>query len=293
MTAQPFIDSSSITFGRVGPPGAERPVARLGDDAFDLTPVTSDLTSSSLDGGGLESMITAVRSGDLRRISIEGMRIGPPIADPRKIVCIGLNYHRHAQETNAAVPSEPIVFMKDPGCVVGPDDDVLIPRASIKTDWEVELAVVIGRTARYLPDRHAAQACIAGYSISNDVSEREFQLERGGQWDKGKSCETFNPLGPWLVPTESIPDPQELELRLWVNGSLRQSSSTKDMIFPVDHLIWYLSQFMVLRPGDVVNTGTPAGVALGLPDTPYLRPGDVIELEIEHIGRQRQVVRQA
>lgn len=293
MTAPPSTNTSPIAFGRVGPPGAERAVARLGGEAFDLTPVTSDITSSSLDGGGLEVMIAAVRSGNLRRIAIEGSRIGPPVADPGKIVCIGLNYHLHAQETGAPIPSEPIVFMKDPSCVVGPDDEVLIPRTSTKTDWEVELAVVIGRTARYLPNPSAARACIAGYSISNDVSEREFQLERGGQWDKGKSCETFNPLGPWLVPTESISDPQDLHLRLWVNGFLRQSSSTNDMIFPVDHLIWYLSQFMVLRPGDIVNTGTPAGVALGLPDTPYLRPGDVIELEVEQIGRQRQVVGQA
>ena len=221
------------------------------------------------------------------------MRIGPPIADPRKIICIGLNYHLHAQETGASIPSEPVVFMKDPGCVVGPDDEVLIPRLSTKTDWEVELAVVIGRTARYLPDPDASTGYVAGYAISNDVSEREFQLERGGQWDKGKSCETFNPLGPWLVPAESIRDPQDLQLQLWVNGLLRQSSSTNDMVFCVSHIIWYLSQFMVLRPGDIINTGTPAGVALGLPGSPYLRAGDIVELDISSLGRQRQTIGQA
>ncbi len=282
-----------VRFGRVGPPGAERPVALVGEDAFDLAPVTADLTSRALEEPGIAAMVAAARSGALPRTAIDGERIGPPVADPRKIVCIGLNYHLHARETGAAVPTEPIVFLKDPACVVGPDDDVFIPVGSTKTDWEVELAVVIGRTARYLPDPAAAWSCIAGYTIANDVSEREFQLERGGQWDKGKCCETFNPLGPWLVAAESIPDPQALELRLWVNGLLRQSSTTGDMIFPVDHLVWYLSQFMVLRPGDVVNTGTPSGVALGLPDTPYLRAGDVMELEITGLGRQRQHVRTA
>jgi len=282
-----------IRFGRVGDPGAERPVALAGGRAFDLRPVIGDLTSAALADHGLDELTAAVEAGTLPATTIEGERIGPPLADPRKVVCIGLNYHRHAAETGAQPPDEPVVFMKDPGCVVGPDDDVLIPRRSTKTDWEVELAVVVGRTARYLTDPSEARAHVAGFTVSNDVSEREFQLERSGQWDKGKSCETFNPLGPWIVPTAAIPDPQQLEMRLWVNGRLRQSSSTRDMIFDVDHIVWYLSQFMVLRPGDVVNTGTPAGVALGLPDTPYLRAGDVVELEIPPLGRQRQEVRDA
>jgi 2-keto-4-pentenoate hydratase/2-oxohepta-3-ene-1,7-dioic acid hydratase in catechol pathway len=184
--------------------------------------------------------------------------------------------------------------MKDPSTVVGPYDDVLVPRRSVKTDWEIELAVVIGRTARYLADEAAAAECIAGYTIAHDLSEREFQLERGGQWDKGKSCETFNPLGPWLVPADEVPDPQQLGMRLWVNGELRQDGSTKNMIFPVTEIVRYVSQFMVLRPGDVINTGTPAGVALGQPDPkPYLRPGDVVELEIDGFGRQRQQLVQA
>jgi 2-keto-4-pentenoate hydratase/2-oxohepta-3-ene-1,7-dioic acid hydratase in catechol pathway len=177
--------------------------------------------------------------------------------------------------------------MKASDTLVGPNDDVRIPRASVKTDYEVELAVVIGREARYLDSPAESAACIAGYAISNDVSEREFQLERGGQWDKGKSCETFNPMGPWLVTADGI-DVPGLRLRSWVNGEARQDEKAADMIFDVPHLVWYLSQFMVLRPGDVVNTGTPAGVAMGIPGQPYLRAGDVMELSIDGLGTQRQ-----
>ena len=177
--------------------------------------------------------------------------------------------------------------------MVGPFDDVLIPRGSTKTDWEVELGVVIGTTARYLGSPDEALAHVAGYAVSHDVSEREFQLERGGQWDKGKSCETFNPFGPDLVPAEHVGDPQKLGLRLWVNGEPRQDGSTGNMLFSVAHVIWYLSQFMVLHPGDVINTGTPAGVALGLPGTPYLREGDTVELEIDGLGRASQRMVQA
>jgi 2-keto-4-pentenoate hydratase/2-oxohepta-3-ene-1,7-dioic acid hydratase in catechol pathway len=221
------------------------------------------------------------------------VRIGPPIARPVKIVCIGLNYRDHAAETGAAFPDEPVVFMKDPSTLIGPADEVLVPRGSTKTDWEVELGVVIGARARYLESTDAAREVIAGYVVSHDVSEREFQLERGGQWDKGKSCETFNPVGPYLVPRDEVADPQQLGLRLWVNGTARQNGSTADMIFPVLEVVRYLSQFMVLNPGDLVNTGTPAGVALGLPGTPYLRAGDVVELEIDGLGRQRQTLGQA
>jgi 2-keto-4-pentenoate hydratase/2-oxohepta-3-ene-1,7-dioic acid hydratase in catechol pathway len=179
--------------------------------------------------------------------------------------------------------------MKDPSTVIGPDDTVLVPRGSTRTDWEVELGVVIGARARYLEDHDAARAVIAGYFVSHDVSEREFQLERGGQWDKGKNCERFNPLGPWLVTADEVADPQRLGLRLWVNGRIRQDGTTADMAFGVAQLVRYLSQFMVLEPGDVINTGTPAGVALGQPEPkPYLRPGDVVELEIDGLGRQRQ-----
>jgi 2-keto-4-pentenoate hydratase/2-oxohepta-3-ene-1,7-dioic acid hydratase in catechol pathway len=216
------------------------------------------------------------------------------VAAPTKIVCIGLNYRDHAVETDAQVPAEPVVFMKDPSTLIGPNDDVLIPRRSVKTDWEVELAVVIGSTARYLDSPGDAPAHIAGYAISHDVSEREFQLERGGQWDKGKSCETFNPCGPFLASADELGDLRSLGMRLWVNGVLQQNGSTSTMIFDVNHIVWYLSQFMVLRPGDIINTGTPAGVALGRPDPkPYLRAGDVVTLEIDGLGRARQEVRQA
>jgi len=284
---------AAVAFGRVGSAGGEWPVVRVGKTTFDARSVAADISGATIADGALDRMVEEARSGRLPTLSLEGLRIGPPVAGSTKIVCIGLNYHLHARETGATIPTEPVVFLKDPGCVVGPNDEVLIPRRSVKTDWEVELAIVIGRTARYLDSPAEAHAYISGFAISNDVSEREFQLERGGQWDKGKSCETFNPLGPWLVPASAVADPQALDLRLWLNGDLRQSSTTADMIFSVDHIVWYLSQFLVLRPGDIVNTGTPAGVALGSPDQRYLCPGDVVELEITGLGRQRQVFGQA
>lgn len=191
------------------------------------------------------------------------------------------------------MPAEPILFLKTADTVVGQHDAVNIPRGSTHTDWEVELAVVIGRTARYLDSTGDAAACVAGYAISNDVSEREFKLHRGAQWDKGKNCETFNPLGPWIGTADEVPDPHALRLGLSVNGHTRQDSSTSEMIFGVHHLVWYLSQFMVLRPGDVINTGTPAGVAMGLPDKPYLRAGDEVSLWIEGLGSQQQTFQEA
>ncbi len=279
-----------MRLARHGEPGRERPIAAGPDGVWrDLTPVTPDVSAVWLAGG-----LDVVRSALPSLPAVEpSTRFGPPVAGIGKVVCIGLNYRSHAAETGAAIPTEPIVFLKTPDTVVGPDDEVLIPRASTKTDWEVELAVVIGAPARYLDSPQQAWACIAGYAISNDVSEREFQLERGGQWDKGKNCETFNPFGPWLVTADEVPDPQALGLRLRVNGLLRQDGNTADMVFGVEHLIWYLSQFMVLRPGDVINTGTPHGVAMGLPGTPYLRPGDVVEVEIDGLGRQRQTMGKA
>ncbi|WP_432842933.1 fumarylacetoacetate hydrolase family protein [Dactylosporangium sp. CA-092794] len=279
-----------MRLARLGPSGSERPVV-VGDDGalFDLSGVTADIDGAFLGSGGVERVRAAL--GTLPRLDAPaGARFGPPITTPGKIVCIGLNYARHAAETGAAPPAEPVVFMKAPDTVVGPDDDVLIPRASTKTDYEAELAVVIGTTARYLDAPADAAAHIAGYAVSNDVSEREFQLERGGQWDKGKNCETFNPLGPYLVTPDAV-DVPSLRLRTWVNGEPRQDELAGDMIFGVPHLIWYLSQFMVLYPGDVVNTGTPAGVAMGRPGQPYLRPGDVVELEIDGLGHQRQRLR--
>jgi 2-keto-4-pentenoate hydratase/2-oxohepta-3-ene-1,7-dioic acid hydratase in catechol pathway len=259
----------------------------LGPDgqAFDVSGVVPDFDRAFFAGDGLARVAEAVAGGGLP--VIEG-RIGAPIARPGKIVCIGLNYRDHAAETGQAVPVRPVVFMKDPYTLVGPFDEVQIPRTSTKTDWEVELGVVIGKRARYLESASAALEVIAGYAVSNDVSEREFQLELSPQWDIGKSCETFNPLGPWLVTADEVPDPQRLGLRLSVNGVARQDGSTANMVFDVAHLISYLSQYMVLEPGDLINTGTPAGVALGLPDHPYLRAGDTVALEIDGLGRAEQ-----
>ncbi|HKN53977.1 MAG TPA: fumarylacetoacetate hydrolase family protein [Amycolatopsis sp.] len=280
---------------RLGEPGSERPYLRAGDGTVhELAGLTGDIDGAFLAAGGVARAAAALAAGDLPVAEVEGLRAGAPIARPGKVVCIGLNYRRHAEEAGSPIPAEPVVFMKAPDTVVGPDDDVLIPRKSVSTDWEVELGLVIGKTARYLETVDEALEHVAGYVVSNDVSEREFQLFRGGQWDKGKSCETFNPLGPALVPASEIADPQDLGLRLWVNGEKKQDSSTKDMIFSVAEIVHYLSQFMVLHPGDLINTGTPEGVALGHPDPkPYLREGDVVELEIDGLGRQRQTVRQA
>ena len=281
-------------FARLGEVGHEVPVIQVGGVSFDLRQLAADIDGQFLSEGGIEKANAAMRDQELPELpNAANLRVGPPIATPGKIVCIGLNYRDHAEETGATIPTEPVVFMKDPTTIVGPNDRVHIPRGSVKTDWEVELGVVIGSEARYLASEEEADSCIAGYVLSHDVSEREFQLERGGQWDKGKSCETFNPLGPVLVPASNIADPQSLGLRLWVNGQLRQDGSTTNMVFGVRHIIWYLSQFMVLNPGDLINTGTPAGVALGLPGTPYLRDGDVVELEIDGLGRAKQEMVQA
>ncbi|MFC8299009.1 fumarylacetoacetate hydrolase family protein [Micromonospora orduensis] len=280
-----------MNFLRLGPAGREIPVVQHDGTSYDLRTLTADLDGAFWSADGIARTRAALEGGDLAELPDAGvLRVGVPVARPNKIVCIGLNYRDHAAETGAPLPAEPVVFMKDPMTLVGPFDDVLIPRGSTQTDWEVELAVVVGTTIRYADSPEQAMRHIAGYAVSHDVSERGFQLERGGQWDKGKSCETFNPLGPWLVPADEVGDPQALSLRLWVNGVLRQDGTTKDMIFPVAHVVWYLSQFMVLYPGDVINTGTPAGVALGLPDHPYLRAGDVVELEIGGLGRARQAL---
>ncbi|MGW6932974.1 fumarylacetoacetate hydrolase family protein [Lentzea sp. NPDC054927] len=277
---------------RVGDPGTEVPaVLDEAGQARDLRPLTSQIDGDFLADGGVARVRDALAG--LPELDVTGLRIGSPVARPGALVCIGLNYSDHAAETSAEPPSEPVVFMKNTNTVVGPNDTVLVPRKSVKTDYEVELAVVLGATARYLESPDDAAAVIAGYAISNDVSEREFQIERGGQWTKGKSCETFSPLGPWLVTTDEVGDPQALGLRLSVNGEVRQDGNTKNMLFGVHHVIWYLSQFMVLEPGDVVNTGTPAGVALGVNDFEYLREGDTVELAIDRLGVQRQRIGQA
>jgi 2-keto-4-pentenoate hydratase/2-oxohepta-3-ene-1,7-dioic acid hydratase in catechol pathway len=280
-----------MRLARIGDRGQERPAVWDGAAWRDLTGIANDIDAAFI-ATGLDRARKALRADPLPEIEAAD-RFGPPLADIGKIICIGLNYRDHAAETGAVEPTEPVVFMKAPDTVVGPYDEILIPRGSTRTDWEVELGVVIGATARYLADPEDASSHIAGYVLSHDVSEREFQLERGGQWDKGKNCETFNPMGPWLVTRDEVGDPKALGLRLWVNGELRQNGNTKDMIFAVPQVVWYLSQFMTLHPGDVINTGTPAGVALGLPDHPYLRSGDVVELEIDGLGRQRQTFGQA
>jgi 2-keto-4-pentenoate hydratase/2-oxohepta-3-ene-1,7-dioic acid hydratase in catechol pathway len=280
-----------MRFARLGEAGSEVPVIQYEGRTHDLRRLTDRIDGAFLASDGVARASAALSRGLLPEIQdASSLRIGAPIDTPSKIVCIGLNYRDHAAETGAAVPSEPVIFMKDPYTVIGPFDDVFIPRRSAKTDWEVELGVVIGAEARYLDSPAVADSVIAGYVLSHDVSEREFQIERGGQWDKGKSCETFNPLGPVFVTKDEILDPQALMLRTSVNGVLRQNGSTSTMIFGIRYLIWYLSQFMVLRPGDLINTGTPAGVALGLPDQPYLRAGDVVELEIDGLGLARQLM---
>jgi 2-keto-4-pentenoate hydratase/2-oxohepta-3-ene-1,7-dioic acid hydratase in catechol pathway len=273
---------------RLGAVGEERPYVRAADGTVhDLTPLTADIDGAFLAADGIARTRAALEAGELPVAETDGLRVGAPVASPGAVVCIGQNYAAHAAESGAEPPKQPIVFFKHPNTVVGPYDDVLVPRGSAKTDWEVELAVVIGKQARYVETDEDALACIAGYAISNDVSERAFQIEvSGGQWSKGKCCETFNPFGPALVPADEV-DPTNLNLKSWVNGEPRQDSNTQDMIFSVAALIRDLSQYMVLSPGDIVNTGTPEGVAMS-GRFPYLSPGDEMELEIEGLGRQKQ-----
>ena len=274
---------------RLGPVDDERPAVRDDDGTvFDLTPVTDEVDGAFLAEDGVARARDALQAGRLRPLDTDGLRVGAPIARPSAVLCIGQNYAAHAAETGDPPPSVPVLFFKHPNTVVGPFDDVRIPRGSGRTDWEVELAVVIGSRARYLESPDAAAQHIAGYAVSNDVSERAFQVEQsGGQWSKGKCCETFNPLGPALVPADEVADVQQLRLRSWVNDESRQDSTTADMVFGVHHLVWHLSQYLVLEPGDVINTGTPQGVALS-GKYPFLKAGDVMAMEIEGLGRQQQ-----
>lgn len=274
---------------RVGAPGSERPAVLVGDDLLDVSAHVGDYDSDFFASSGLDALreVVDAQPGTLPRVD-PSVRIGAPVARPGKVVCIGLNYADHAAESGAPIPAEPIVFLKATDTVVGPYDDVRIPRGSTKTDYEVELALVIGREARYLTSDEEAAAVIAGYCVANDMTEREYQLERGGQWTKGKSCETFNPLGPWLVTADEVADPQSLELSLDVNGEARQRGTTATMVFGVLEVVRYLSNFMVLEPGDVIETGTPPGVGMGMKPPTYLRDGDVMELSITGLGTQRQ-----
>ncbi len=274
---------------RFGSAGAERPGLVLGDGGIaDLSGVVPDLAEDALSPDSL-AKLRGLDPSTLPRAAA-GSRLGPCVGAVGKFIAIGLNYADHAAETGAKIPSEPIVFMKATSCIVGPNDTVLKPRGSIKMDWEVELGVVIGSVTRYVSEADAPKH-IAGYCVINDLSERHFQLERGGQWDKGKGCDTFGPLGPWLVTADEVGDPANLSMWLDVNGTRRQNGSTRTMIFKPAFLVSYLSQFMSLQPGDVITTGTPPGVGMGIkPEPIFLNVGDVMELGIEKLGRQRQVV---
>ncbi|MGH6878855.1 MAG: fumarylacetoacetate hydrolase family protein [Rhizomicrobium sp.] len=275
---------------RFGELRKERPGVLTGNGLRkDLSAHFSDWDSDFLAGNGLRRLEEILRlHGDKLPSVPDAVRWGSPIPRPGKVICIGLNYSDHAAETGAPIPTEPILFMKAANTVVGPFDDIEIPRGSTKTDWEVELGVVIGHTARYLRDAAQARDHIAGYVLTHDVSERAFQLERGGQWTKGKSCDTFNPLGPFLLTADVLPIPGKLAMHLDVNGQRRQTGNTSTMIFDVFTLVHYISQFMTLEPGDLISTGTPPGVGLGMKPPQYLKPGDIIELEIEQLGSQRQ-----
>jgi len=278
---------------RIGAVGEESPAVRVDDEHYvDVSDVVHDFDEAFFGSGALATLGVIVdervAAGALQPFL--GERLGAPIARPHQILCIGLNYSDHAAETGQPVPSEPIMFTKSPNTLVGPNDEVRIPRGSTKPDWEVELGIVIGKRTSYLDRVEEAAACIAGFVVVNDVSERAFQLERAGQWSKGKSAETFNPAGPWLVTPDEIDDVLTLGMWLDVNGVRRQTGSTATMIFDPNFIVHYLSQFLVLEPGDLINTGTPPGVGMGLTPQVWLQPGDVIELGIEGLGSQRQSV---
>ena len=282
-----------MKLARLGAPGSEVPVVLDGDRYLDARSIVDDYTGTALEGGAIDDLRAALAAGSLSELpGADSMRVGAPVARPGAVLCIGLNYAAHAAESGVAPPESPVLFLKTPNTVAGPFDGVDIPRRSTKTDWEVELAIVIGTRALYLDSPDQARQHIAGYTLANDLSERDFQLaESGGQWSKGKSSPGFTPLGPWLVTPDEF-DPTEARLRSWVNGEPRQDSTTTDMIFDTAHIVWHLSQYLALDPGDVILTGTPEGVGLS-GRFPYLGAGDVVEVEIEGLGRQRQVFGQA
>jgi 2-keto-4-pentenoate hydratase/2-oxohepta-3-ene-1,7-dioic acid hydratase in catechol pathway len=278
---------------RIGETGAEKPGALVGEDTYvDLSDVVEDFDEAFFGSGGLDRIRTVVddrvAAGTVRGVGAQ--RLGSPIARPHQIICVGLNYRDHAAETGQEVPSEPILFTKSPNTLVGPNDAVRMPRGATKLDWEVELGIVIGRRTSYLDSVDDAAGCIAGWVLVNDVSERTFQIERGGQWMKGKSAETFNPAGPWLVTPDEVDDVSNLGMWLDVDGQRRQTGSTATMVFDPFYLVHYISQFMVLEPGDLINTGTPPGVGMGIRPQVWLSVGDVMELGIDGLGVQRQSV---
>ncbi|WP_426585393.1 fumarylacetoacetate hydrolase family protein [Mucilaginibacter sp. R-33] len=272
-----------IRFGEIG---KEKPGIIQNDKRYDVSAFGEDYTEQFFETDGLSRLADFIKDNLLPEVA-DDVRLGSPIVRPSKLVCIGLNYADHAKETNAPLPPEPVIFMKATTAIVGPFDDIMIPKNSVKTDWEVELAVVIGKKASYVEEAEAMDY-VVGYVLHNDVSEREFQLERNGTWDKGKGCDTFAPLGPFLATPDEIADPHNLRLWLKVNGETMQDGTTSNFIFNLPHLISYTSQFMTLLPGDIISTGTPAGVGLGMKPPIYLKAGDVVELGIEGLGESKQ-----
>jgi 2-keto-4-pentenoate hydratase/2-oxohepta-3-ene-1,7-dioic acid hydratase in catechol pathway len=273
---------------RFGPPGREKPgIIDAAGRIRDLSGVVDDIAGEALGPKGLAKIRKA--KVDALPVVKSGVRLGPCVGGVGNYIAIGLNYADHAAEAGQPIPKEPIIFNKSPSCIVGANDDTMLPKGSQKTDWEVELAIVVGSRARYLSKKDALEA-VAGYCVANDVSEREFQLERGGNWTKGKSAETFGPIGPWLVTRDEVPNPQKLDLWLDVNGKRCQTGNTKTMIFGVAHIVWYVSQFMVMEPGDVIATGTPPGVGLGMKPPQFLKAGDVVRVGIDGLGEQQQKV---
>lgn len=274
---------------RIGAKGAEKPAILASDGTYrDLSEIVTDLSGVSLGDSALQRIASA-NVLDLPVLDAND-RIGPCVFGVGKFICIGLNYADHAEESGMAVPEEPVIFMKATSAIIGPNDDVVIPRDAIKPDWEVELGVIIGKEAKYVGEDEALNH-IAGYCVVNDVSERHFQTERGGQWAKGKSADTFGPIGPWLVTRDEVPNPQELGMWLEIDGHRYQNGSTRTMIFGIAHLVSYVSRFMSLQPGDIISTGTPPGVGMGIKPKPvWLKPGNVMRLGIEGLGEQRQVV---
>lgn len=276
---------------RFGQPGKEKPGVIINNTMYDASAFAEDYNEQFFYSDGLTRLQSLIDKNQKDLIETGDIRLGPPVARPSKIVCIGLNYADHAHETGAAFPSEPVIFLKSTTAITGPDDDIIIPKNSVKTDWEVELGVIIGKKASYVNEANAMDY-VAGYVLHNDVSEREFQLERNGTWDKGKGCDTFAPIGPFLITKDEVTDVHSLRLWLKVNGQMMQDGNTSNLIFNIPHLVSYISQFMTLMPGDLISTGTPAGVGMGIKPAPvFLKPGDIVELGIDGLGSSRQQVK--
>jgi 2,4-diketo-3-deoxy-L-fuconate hydrolase len=272
---------------RFGAPGAEKPGILINNEIFDVSSFGEDIGEKFFETDGIKRLADWLKKNQNLPKAPAGVRLGAPFTRPSKIICVGLNYTKHALESKMDIPKEPILFFKSTTALCGPSDDLVIPRKSVKTDWEVELAVVIGKKASYVDEKDSLDY-VAGYCLHNDYSEREFQLERNGQWVKGKSCDTFAPMGPYLVTKDDVKDYNNLKMWLKVNGKMMQDNNTDDMIFEVPFLVSYISQFMTLLPGDVISTGTPAGVGLGFKPPIYLKAGDIVELGIEGLGEQKQ-----